>query len=62
MRIVRIALFASWAACSASVAWAQYGLYGSPDHLRLPQTDPAPAAAAPASYPTTATPMPEAVR
>jgi hypothetical protein len=58
MRRVRIAFFASLAACSASVAWAQYGLYGSPETLRLPQQEVTQAYAAPATYPATASPMP----
>ena len=37
MRVFRVALFAFLAACSASAAWAQYGLYGSPDVLPVPQ-------------------------
>ena len=36
MRLLRMVLFASLAACSVSAAWAQYGLYGSPEMLRLP--------------------------
>ncbi len=55
MRVVRIAIFASLAACISSAAWAQYGLYGSPDTLPMPQSN-AVAATAPASYPSTATP------
>ncbi|MCE5266764.1 MAG: hypothetical protein LLG00_02625 [Planctomycetaceae bacterium] len=67
MKLFRIALFASLAACAASAAWAQYGLYGAPEPLRVPQQNPAPvyetpayapqgyqaaAYAAPAGYPT----------
>ena len=57
MKIVRIALFASLAACSASAAWAQYGLYGSPETLQVSQQEMAQAYATPTNYPTTATPM-----
>ena len=42
MRLFRIALFASIAVCSASAAWAQYGLYGAPEPLRVPQQNVAP--------------------
>ena len=42
MRVFRVALFAFLAACSASAAWAQYGLYGSPDVLPVPQQNVAP--------------------
>jgi hypothetical protein len=56
MRTIRLALIALLTACSASAAWAQYGLYGSPDLLRLPQQDTAAADAAPINYPSTATP------
>jgi len=37
MRLLGIALFASLVVCSASAAWAQYGLYGSPDVLPVQQ-------------------------
>jgi hypothetical protein len=56
MRIVRIVSFAFLAACSTSAAWAQYGLYGSPETLSVPQQGATPAPAATANYPTT-TPM-----
>lgn len=56
MRTVRIAIFTSLVVCSASVAWAQYGLYGSPETLRMPQQEATQAYAAPASYPATAAP------
>ena len=55
MRFLRIALFASLAACSTSAVWAQYGLYGSPDVLRVPQTGDQTSAGA--AYPNTAAPM-----
>jgi hypothetical protein len=42
MRRFRVTLFAALMACSASAAWAQYGLYGSPDVLPLPQQSIAP--------------------
>lgn len=61
MRRVRIAIFASLAACSVSVACAQYGLYGSPETLRMPQQEPAQAYATPASYPATAVPTAQPV-
>ena len=47
MRLFRIALFASVAVCSVSAAWAQYGLYGAPEPLRVPQPNVAPSYAAP---------------
>ena len=58
MRTVRFALYTFLAACSALTAWAQYGLYGSPETLSVPQQPPAaqPYSAA-ANYPTTAAPM-----
>ncbi len=37
MKYLRIALFAVLAGCSSSVVWAQYGLYGSPEAIRVPQ-------------------------
>ena len=37
MRTVRFALFTFLAACGTSTAWAQYGLYGSPETLSVPQ-------------------------
>lgn len=58
MRRVRIAIFASLAACSASVACAQYGLYGSPETIRMPQQEAPQTYSAPVAYPaTTAAPM-----
>lgn len=56
MRRVRIAIFAFSAVCSASVACAQYGLYGSPETLRVPSPEATPAYAVPDSYPVTAVP------
>ena len=43
MRAVRFALFTFLAACSTSTAWAQYGLYGSPETLSVPQQQAHPA-------------------
>jgi hypothetical protein len=60
MRTIRISLFAFLAVCSTSAAWAQYGLYGSPETLQFPQPEAAQPYAAPANYPTTATPMAQA--
>ena len=57
MRTVRFALCTFLAACSTSTAWAQYGLYGSPETLSVPQQQATQPYAAPANYPTTATPM-----
>jgi len=37
MKLLYIALCASLVVCSTSAAWAQYGLYGSPEMLRVPQ-------------------------
>jgi hypothetical protein len=54
MRAIRITLFASLIGFSASAVWAQYGLYGAPETLRVPQ-EPTPAAA-PVEYPATETP------
>ncbi len=59
MSTIRIALFAFLATCSTSAVWAQYGLYGSPETLRLPQQEATPAYATPVDYPTTATPAPQ---
>jgi len=36
MSRIRIAFYAVLAVCSVSTAWGQYGLYGSPEVLRLP--------------------------
>lgn len=58
MRWFRIALFASVAACTVSAAWAQYGLYGAPETLRVPQQEAAfyeTPASVPASQPSAAT-------
>lgn len=52
MKVFRIALLATFVVCSASAAWAQYGLYGSPETLTLPQQ---PSNALP-SYPNTGVP------
>ncbi len=56
MQTIRIALITLLTACSTSAAWAQYGLYGSPEPLRLPQPGASSAEAAPINYPTTAMP------
>jgi hypothetical protein len=56
VKLLRIAVFASLTACSVSTAWAQYGLYGSPEMLRLPQQNTEQNYAAPAAYPSTAAP------
>lgn len=65
MRTVRTALFAFLAIGIASTALAQYGLYGSPETVLLPQPQaspyatpayPTPTYATPSNYPTTATP------
>ncbi len=56
MKAIRIALITVLTACSTSAAWAQYGLYGSPEPLRLPPPDASLTSAVPISYPTTATP------
>jgi hypothetical protein len=56
MRPSRIAVFLFFVACSASAAWAQYGLYGSPDMLRLPQPAATQDPAVPQTYPNTASP------
>ena len=56
MRPSRIAIFVFFMACSASAAWAQYGLYGSPDILRLPPTAAAQDSSAPQTYPSTSNP------
>jgi hypothetical protein len=50
MRYFAIALCALLAVCSASAAWAQYGLYGAPNVLPVEQQN------AQAAYPTTAYP------
>jgi hypothetical protein len=55
MQTIRISLIAFLAVCSTSAAWAQYGLYGSPDPLRLPQPAATLTDAAPMSYPATTT-------
>jgi hypothetical protein len=57
MKLLRTALFVSLTACSVSAAWAQYGLYGSPEMLRVPQQTAEQNYAAPVTYPTTAAPM-----
>ncbi len=57
MRLFHITLCASLAACSGSVAWAQNGLYGSPEMLRLPQQYAEQSSAATAAYPNTAAPI-----
>jgi hypothetical protein len=60
VKLFRIALLVVLTVYSASAAWAQYGLYGSPETLRIPQTN-APQGgtggnyAVPATYPDTAT-------
>lgn len=61
MRRVCVAIFASLAACSASVACAQYGLYGSPETIRVPQPEATQAYAVPASYPATVAPTAQPV-
>jgi hypothetical protein len=43
MKLLRVSAFVSLLACTASNAWAQYGLYGAPEMLRL---QPVPAATA----------------
>ncbi len=60
MGTIRIALIAFLAACSTSAAWAQYGLYGSPETLRLPQQEAIQAEGAPINYPATAMSAPQA--
>ena len=42
MKLLRVSAFVSLVACAATNAWAQYGLYGAPEMLRL---QPVPAAA-----------------
>jgi hypothetical protein len=37
MQRLGIALFACFAMCGVSTAWAQYGMYGSPDTLPVQQ-------------------------
>lgn len=59
MRPSRIAVFLFFLACGASAAWAQYGLYGSPDMLRLPQPAAAQDSSVPQTYPSTANPAPD---
>ena len=54
MRTVRFALYTFLAACSTSTAWAQYGLYGSPETLSMPQQEATQSYPATANYPTTA--------
>lgn len=61
MRTIRLALLTVLMAYSTSAAWGQYGLYGSPDPLRLPQPDATSAAGTPVAYPTTAMPATETV-
>jgi hypothetical protein len=56
MKLFHIALFASLAACSASTACAQYGLYGSPEMLSLPRQNMAQNPPA-TGYPTIGSPM-----
>jgi hypothetical protein len=56
MKLLHIALFVSLTVCSASAAWAQYGLYGSPEMLRLPSQNADQNYPAPAAYPSTAAP------
>ena len=56
MQTIRIALITFLTACSTSAAWAQYGLYGSPEPLRLPQSGATATDAAPVNYPATAMP------
>ncbi len=46
MRRLGIALFVSLTVCGVSTAWAQYGMYGSPDMLPVQQYPAQPAAAA----------------
>ena len=43
MKLLRVSAFVSLVACATANAWAQYGLYGAPEMLRL---QPVPAAAA----------------
>jgi len=61
MKLLRIATFACLAGCCAPSAWAQYGLYGSPEMLRVaPQNQgaaPADGYGAPANYPGIAVPV-----
>jgi hypothetical protein len=40
MKRFRVFVFVLLAACMAAPAWAQYGLYGAPDMLRLPPAQP----------------------
>ena len=56
MQTIRIVFITLLTACSTSAAWAQYGLYGSPEPLRLPQPGATSAEAAPINYPTTTMP------
>ncbi len=57
MKLFQIALYTGLALCSASAAFAQYGLYGSPEVLRMPRQNAAVQYATPAGYPATATPV-----
>ena len=41
MKRFRVSVFVLLAVCTAAPAWAQYGLYGAPDMLRLPPAQPA---------------------
>lgn len=41
MKLLRTAIVVSIVASTATTAWAQFGLYGSPDILNLPQAPPA---------------------
>ena len=56
MRPSRIVVFLLFMAYNASAAWAQYGLYGSPDMLRLPQPAAGQDSTAPQTYPGAANP------
>jgi len=58
MRLLGIALFTSLAVCGASAAWAQNGMYGSPDMLPVQQQNAPVNYAVPAQPPATATYQP----
>ncbi len=62
MQRLGIAWFVSFALCGASSAWAQYGMYGSPDVLPVQQYPAQPAAwTAPAEQPVLSQPIPAPV-
>ncbi|MBN1395894.1 MAG: hypothetical protein JW959_12805 [Pirellulales bacterium] len=60
MKLFQIAFYTSLALCAASTAYAQYGLYGSPEVLQLAAGQTASGQyAAPVGYPATSTPTAE---